>query len=205
MQQKRDCWHRGRLCVCTREEIWKLSLSVSRPSTPDLPLVTASSAQPHPVAPPPMTRTSNSDVFLKVSIWASREGGSLFTGSESYSAALTYARLIWCKRRPFSVVGLECSLNTFYNMLEEIGKEIRNTRATPQSTAHMELHDQLSWEEKKSLKSRCVFSPWITATEPWNTWFQIPPLNCLIWFHIQTSLITPHIVQQFPNTLSKTI
>lgn len=65
------------------------ALYVSQHPHRNSPLVTASRAQPHPVAPPPITRISNSDMFRKVSIWASLEGGSLLTGSETYSAAST--------------------------------------------------------------------------------------------------------------------
>lgn len=118
--------------VCLyQEDQWNLYLCYTRPHQ-DSPLVTASSAQPLPVAPPPMTRTSNSVVFFKVSIWASLEGGSLLTGSETQSAASTKARFTWGRRRPFLGVCLECQFNIFCKIPKErLVAEIRNARARP--------------------------------------------------------------------------
>ena len=108
----------GAHTVCLyQKDRWNLYLCYIHPHQ-NSPLVTASRAQPLPVAPPPMTSTSNSVVFFKVSIWASLEGGSRLTGSETQSAASTKARFTWGKR-PFSNVRLECQFNKFYDILKK--------------------------------------------------------------------------------------
>ena len=55
-----------------------------------IPLVTESSATPHPVAPPPITNTSNSVVFFKALICTDLDGRGMFgLSSATFPAAFT--------------------------------------------------------------------------------------------------------------------
>ena len=55
-----------------------------------IPLVTESSATPHPVAPPPITNTSNSGVFFKALICTDLDGRGMFgLSSVAFPAAFT--------------------------------------------------------------------------------------------------------------------
>ena len=66
-----------------------------------VPLVTASRATPHPVAPPPITKTSNSGVFFKALMCTDLDGRGTFGRSPgTFSAAVTdkkgfYRRTNW--------------------------------------------------------------------------------------------------------------
>lgn len=58
-----------------------------------LPLVTASRATPHPVAPPPITKTSNSGVYFSELVWTLLDGkGTFDLTTGRFSAAFTVKR-----------------------------------------------------------------------------------------------------------------
>lgn len=58
-----------------------------------LPLVMASRATPHPVAPPPITNTSNSGVYFSELVWTVLDGkGTFGLTTATFSAAFTVKR-----------------------------------------------------------------------------------------------------------------
>jgi len=55
--------------------------------------VTASRATPHPVAPPPITNTSNSGVYFSELVWTVLDGkGTFGLTTATFSAAFTVKR-----------------------------------------------------------------------------------------------------------------
>jgi hypothetical protein len=130
-------------CELTSQTLTAFTMGRRRNVSKDSPLVTASSAQPHPVAPPPITRMSNSGVFFKVMSWASLEGGSLFTGSVRYPAASTYARLTWGKARRLGSRNINGNLAKHTVSREEIPNGDEDYQYKP--TTHMQSQDFFMW------------------------------------------------------------
>ena len=69
------------------------AMDIFLPRTSVLPLVTASRATPHPVAPPPITNTSNSGVYFSELVWTALDGKGTFGFTpDTFSAAFTVKR-----------------------------------------------------------------------------------------------------------------